>query len=352
MKLLMIDDQINVISSLKEAVSPAGIDCVLCEKPEEALKKFKNGSFDVVVTDYQMPEMNGIEVLKEIQRMRPGTPVIILTGYADVGNAIDAVNHGAYAFFQKPVPFKRFLATLTEIQEKLRDREIEKKRVDRLAVERDAMLKEIHHRVRNNLQFIRSLIKLHTRNIQNEDLQKILTDIYNRVFSLSLVQERVYQFENFEKLDFALYAHELTSVLLKSQHSNIASIYINTCMDPVFLDIETAIPCGLIVNELVTNSLQHAFPGGRAGEIRVLLKPLDGGVLELTVSDNGIGIPESVQLESVQTMGLYLVKLLAENQLDGIFSVQRHLGTESKIVFRERQIENRIHSKHANPPPA
>jgi two-component sensor histidine kinase len=348
----MIDDQINVISSLKEAVAPAGMDCALCDKPREALRQFKTGAFDVVVTDYQMPDMNGIDVLKEVQHIRPGTPVIILTGYADVGNAIEAVNHGAYAFFQKPVPFKRFLATLNEIREKLRDRDIEKKRVDHLAVERDAMLKEIHHRVRNNLQFVRSLLKLHTRSIQNEDLQKILNDIYNRVFSLSLVQERVYQFENFEKLDFALYAHELVAVLLKSHHPDKAAIYINTCMDPVFLDIETAIPCGLIVNELVTNSLQHAFPGGRAGEVRVLLRHVDEGCLELTVSDTGIGIPESVEIESVQTMGLYLVKLLSENQLDGTFTMRRHLGTEFKIVFRERQIENRIHTKNVNPPAA
>jgi two-component sensor histidine kinase len=295
-----------------------------------------------------MPEMNGIEVLKQVQQLRPGTPVVILTGYADVGNAIEAVNHGAYAFFQKPVPFKRFLSTLNEIRDKLHDRDIEKKRVERLAVEREAMLKEIHHRVRNNLQFVRSLLKLHTRNIQNEDLQKVLTEVYNRIFSLSLVQERIYQFENFEKLDFALYAHELAAVLLKSHHPDKASVYINTCMDPVFLDIETAIPCGLIVNELVSNSLQHAFPDGRAGEVRVLLRPDAAGRLELIVSDNGMGLPDSVDPDSAQTMGLYLVKLLSENQLDGTIAVNRNLGTEFKIVFKERHAEDRIHPRNEN----
>ncbi|HEX9935064.1 MAG TPA: response regulator, partial [bacterium] len=193
MKLLLIDDQINVISSIKEAVEPAGMDCVLCSKPVEALRQFREGQFDAVVTDFQMPEMNGIEVLKQIRKLRPDTPVIILTGYADVGNAIDAVNNGAYAFFQKPVPFKRFLSTLHELGEKLEDQRREKSRVDRLARERAAMLKEIHHRVRNNLQFVRSLLRQHSRNVVNADMQKILTDIYNRVFSLSLVHERVYQ---------------------------------------------------------------------------------------------------------------------------------------------------------------
>jgi len=342
MKLLLIDDQINVISSIKEAIEPAGHDCVMCEKPEQAIRLFKENPFDVVITDYRMPNMNGIEVLKKVQTIRPETPVILLTGYADVNNAIDAVNHGAYAFFQKPIQLKRLLAAIHEIGKKLHNRKEEENLLSHLVHEREILLREVHHRVRNNLQIIRSLLKLHSRVIQHPEALDAVTDIYNRIFSMSLIHERVFQYDDFEKVDFAIFSRELASMLSTTYGFDVSRISIDTRMDSLFVNIETAVPAGLIVNELVTNAIKHAFRDGKHGTIRVALKTTGEGQLELTVADNGVGLPDTFDFQTVQSMGLYLVRLLAEYQLDGTVHVRRKPGTEFKIFFKEKLYSSRI----------
>ncbi len=342
MKLLLIDDQINVISSIKEAIEPAGHTCVLCEKPELALRLFKENPFDVVITDYRMPGMNGIEVLKKVQNTRPETPVILLTGYADVNNAIDAVNHGAYAFYQKPIKIKQLLAAVLEIERKVHNRKKKENLLSHLVHERETLLREVHHRVRNNLQIIRSLLKLHSRIIQNPEALDAVNDVYNRILSLSLVHERVFQYDDFEKVDFAIFSRELASMLSKTCGFDVSRISIDTRMDPVFINLETAIPAGLIVNELVTNAIKHAFHDRRHGSIRIALRTTDGGLLELTVVDDGTGLPDTFDFQTVQSMGLYLVRLLAEYQLDGGVHVRRKPETEFKILFKEKAYSNRM----------
>jgi len=122
MRLLLIDDELDCINVMRTVLKPAGHESDLFENPVEALESFRRELHDVVVTDYRMPEMNGIDVLKEIRRISPETPVVILTGYADVENAIGAVNNGAYAFFRKPLDFNEFIGTLAKIEKELEEK--------------------------------------------------------------------------------------------------------------------------------------------------------------------------------------------------------------------------------------
>lgn len=117
MRILLIDNEIGVIKSLKDSIEPAGHDCILAQNPKKALTLFTKEKFDVVITDYKMPQMNGIEVLKSIKEYKKETPVIMFTAFADVDNAIDALNNGAYAFFRKPFDLKDLLNTLMKIEE-------------------------------------------------------------------------------------------------------------------------------------------------------------------------------------------------------------------------------------------
>jgi DNA-binding NtrC family response regulator len=119
MKLLIVDDEAPILESLKAALKPSGYECVVTQKPREAVEAFKRDGFDVVITDFMMPEMNGIELLKEVKNARPDANVIILTGYADIENAIAAVNNGAYAFFRKPLDFRDFMNTLRKLESEL-----------------------------------------------------------------------------------------------------------------------------------------------------------------------------------------------------------------------------------------
>lgn len=119
MKLMLIDDELPILESLERALKPTGFGCATFQSSLKAVDAYRQGGFDVVITDFMMPEMNGIEVLKAIRAMDPEARVIILTGYADIENAIAAVNNGAYAFFRKPLDFRDFIQTLRKIEEKI-----------------------------------------------------------------------------------------------------------------------------------------------------------------------------------------------------------------------------------------
>ena len=129
MKLLIIDDDLSILKSMEQALRPAGYECVLCQDSHEALSRYKSEQFDVVITDYQMPGINGIEILGEIRKCDPDAYVIIITGYADLHNAIDAVNYGAHAFLCKPLNFKSIMEILIRIEKKIQrehDREYQR----------------------------------------------------------------------------------------------------------------------------------------------------------------------------------------------------------------------------------
>ena len=119
MKILLIDDDLPCINNLKDALEPGGHECVLFQNPNEGIAAFQSDNFDVVVTDYKMPVMNGLDVLRTIREHNPETYIIIVTGFADTNNAIAAVNDGAYAFFRKPLDFNRFMKTIGKIEEEL-----------------------------------------------------------------------------------------------------------------------------------------------------------------------------------------------------------------------------------------
>jgi PAS domain S-box-containing protein len=200
--------------------------------------------------------------------------------------------------------------------------------------EKEVLLKEIHHRVKNNLQAISSLLYLQSRNVKDQETFEMFQDSQNRVKSMSLVHERLYQSQDLARVDFAEYVRNLANHLFRSYGGNTNVIQLRLNVNDVFLGVDTAIPCGLIINELVSNSLKHAFPEGRAGEIRIELRA-DDGQLTLMVSDNGVGFLEDLDFRDTASLGLQLVNMLVE-QLEGTIELDRSGGTAFKITFRER----------------
>jgi two-component sensor histidine kinase len=151
---------------------------------------------------------------------------------------------------------------------------------------------------------------------------------------MSLVHEKLYQSKDLAKIDFNEYINDMVAELIQSYEFNAGKITLNMNIENIPLDIGFAIPCGLIINELVTNSLKYAFPAGTQGEIRITLRSTDENMLELMVSDNGIGIPEDLDFRKTESLGLHLITTLAENQLHGEISLDRSKGTEFQIKFR------------------
>ncbi len=203
--------------------------------------------------------------------------------------------------------------------------------------EKEVLLQEFHHRVKNNMQIICSLFSLQSGHIKDKRIHEMCRSSQNRVRSMAIIHERLYQSKNMARVDFADYAQSLSSHLLSSHQINPGAVKLNLKIKDVFLDLNTAIPCGLIINELVSNSLKHAFPGDKKGEIKIAMHPLNKDGMEIIVSDNGVGIPKNVDIRKTDSLGLHLVNLLAEDQLHGDIKLDRAKGTSFHIRFKVKQ---------------
>jgi len=200
--------------------------------------------------------------------------------------------------------------------------------------EKEVMLREIHHRVKNNLQVISSLLKLQASHLKDGAALEMFAESQNRIRAMSLIHERLYRTDDFARIDFSEYARGLTRHLLSIYRATAPQVTLTVEIRDISLDINTAIPCGLILNELVTNCLKHAFPGGRKGTITVALSSPQPSTYELTVRDDGVGIPKGIDITTTKSLGLHLVAILAEDQLNGEIRVSRIGGTTIQIIFK------------------
>jgi len=197
--------------------------------------------------------------------------------------------------------------------------------------EKEVLLKEIHHRVKNNLQVITSLLRLQSEFISDRQAVGLFEEMHARVRSIATIHEMLYAAHDLGKVDFGAYSQRLTRDLLLLYNVNPSKVGLRVEMQDAYLNISQAVPLGLIVNELLTNALKYGFPDERTGLIHMSLESSDSrGVL--SVSDNGIGLPAEVNPKQTTTMGLQLVTLLTD-QLDGTLVVNRHQGTRFTISF-------------------
>jgi PAS domain S-box-containing protein len=207
--------------------------------------------------------------------------------------------------------------------------------------EKEILLKEIHHRVKNNMQVISSLLNLQSRHLTDKAAIEMFRESQHRIRSMALVHEKLYQSKDLSRIDFSKYIESLIMFLFHSYRVNSDLVRMKTEVGDVLLDINSAIPCGLIINELVMNAVKHAFPEGRKGEIIVSLKPSGDDRFTLAVSDDGVGFPAGLDFRKTETLGMQLVTMLVD-QLDGTISLERKPGTRFEIVFRELKYKQRI----------
>ena len=196
---------------------------------------------------------------------------------------------------------------------------------------KDMLLKEIHHRVKNNMQVISSLLSLQSRYIAEKKYKEMFRETRNRIKSMALIHEKLYQSRTLENINFREYITDMVHGLVLSYSDQGIALEIEA--DDISLGVDTAVPCGLIINELVTNALKHAFPE-RRGKITVGL--YGDGTIELVVKDDGVGIPDSIDFRNTKTLGLRLVTILAEDQLSGEITLIRDKGAEFHIIFESK----------------
>jgi two-component sensor histidine kinase len=199
--------------------------------------------------------------------------------------------------------------------------------------------------VKNNLQVISSLLYLQSKRVEDQRVVEMFNESGNRIKSMSLIHQKLYQSQNAATIDFAEYIRDLTDALFNSYGARRDIVRLTLHIEGTILNVDTAIPCGLIVNELVSNSLKYAFPDGRQGQIHVSLRK-DGDRFTLIVGDTGIGLPKDFDYQESPSLGLKLVHTLVE-QLGGTIELDREGGTEFRITFGE--MKQQTHNNHDDP---
>ncbi|HNH83320.1 MAG TPA: histidine kinase dimerization/phosphoacceptor domain -containing protein, partial [Acidobacteriota bacterium] len=221
------------------------------------------------------------------------------------------------------------LASIIDITERKRTEE----QIKASLLEKEVLLKEIHHRVKNNLQLVSSLLQLQSGYIKNVETLGLFQESQDRIRSIAIIHEKLYQSESLAKVDFAEYISSLTSLLLHTYSSPKNPVKLETKITAIPIGIDLAVPVGLILNELLTNILKYAFPDNRQGKIQISLEPDAEKRLILTVSDDGVGMPDTVKVQSPTTLGLRLVKILAKQLAAEVTFHTSTAGTSFQFLF-------------------
>ncbi len=245
--------------------------------------------------------------------------------------SFELIDKNIYAEIRKVPVFKdhKVVQVLTILRDRSRQQEINELKIKN-SQQKEVMLREIHHRVKNNLAIVISVLSLQLKNNDNPELRRIILDIEMRIRSMALIHEHLYRSENLDRIPLAAYLRSLSSII--SQTFSGKNIQIQSNLDETDVSIETALPIGLITNEILTNAYKYAFPENTQGLIEIILKRASGDNYILTIRDNGIGLPSGFKIDNSKSLGMFIVKLLIE-QLNGKIEIVIREGSAFIIQF-------------------
>ena len=351
LRLLIVEDSEDDALLLERELTKNGYDLESqrVDTPEAMQRALAEKKWDIVISDFVMPRFSGQDALQMLKESGIGIPFIIISGKIGEETAVEAMRAGVNDYI-----IKGNLARLAPaVEREMADAEVRRKRrqaedalresekaLRAMMLEKEVLLKEIHHRIKNNLQLISSMISLESDTLADERLQRVLGDINNRIRTIGLVHEELNQANDHERLEFSEYAGRIMQYLWAAHNTATEKVRLNLLLAPLMLPVNSAMHCGLILNELTTNAIKYGFPGGREGEVSVLLEhdPATGAVC-LRVRDNGVGLPADLDWQQSSSLGLRLVQLLA-TQMHGTVQAGSGPGTEFRIRFNVKEISS------------
>jgi PAS domain S-box-containing protein len=280
------------------------------------------------------------ETLEDEKRIiETGKPLI-----NKIENISDVKGHPAWVSTTKvPVLDEQGnVTTIIGISRDITERILSAEKVQSSLEEKELLLKEIHHRVKNNLQVISSLLNLQSSSIKDPEILAVLKESQDRVRSMALIHENLYRSSDISHLDVADYIKTLVSGLKRGYVNNRQDVELDLQIEQIPLDIDLAVPCGLIINELVSNALKHAFPDDRPDPmVSIVFKMMDQKNVHLSIGDNGVGLPEHFEFKTVDSLGLKLIRILVTDQLEGDIVFSSKHGTRIDITFPLIQESNK-----------
>jgi two-component sensor histidine kinase len=209
-------------------------------------------------------------------------------------------------------------------------------------VEKETLIRELYHRSKNNMQVVSSLLMLHSGELEAEADKRVFRDVISRIGSMSLVHQKLYESKDLSNIDMAEYLRDLAALTARSYGASPEKVGVELDLESVSMPIDTALPCGLVVSEIIANALKYAFPEGREGRIGIRLRLGEGDIVELRIADDGVGLPEGFRIESQGKMGLKTLRNIVTHQLQGSLRLASSGGVAYDIRFKRKLYEERI----------
>jgi two-component sensor histidine kinase len=313
----------------------SGFDTLRVETREAFRDALDRDDWDIILADYSLPFYDGLSALKMAVEKRPYIPFIFVTGSLGEDRAVEILKNGATDYVPKHRLDRLGLAITrarreSEIAQAQREAERQLKESLR---EKVVLLQEVHHRVKNNLQVISGLLNMQAAAVNDSRLSSAFEECQKRILSMSLIHEMLDGSGSLASIDFAEYAPLLAGKLSDSYGSDPARIHLAFDLEPIQLEIGQAIPCGLILNELLSNAFKHAFPNGHKGEINVSMRKHERRI-ELAIEDTGVGLPEKRTPGEGRSLGMTIVGILTR-QLSGSMEITSNHGSHFVLRFEE-----------------
>jgi two-component sensor histidine kinase len=303
------------------------------ETAERLASALASKTWDVVLSDYSLPGFDAAEALAVTRRMANDIPFVIVSGGIGEETAVALMKAGAHDYVSK----SNLLRLVPVIEREIAEAEVRKQRkaaeetILRSLEEKKILLKEIHHRVRNNLQIICSLLSLQQAKIQSPESKSVFLESQQRIRSMALVHGKLYDSASLASIGVCDYVQSLSKELLRVYEK--PRIEISTNIDEVHFGVDIAVPCGLLLNELLTNSLKHAFPNSASGHVTVTVTCESPGSYVMTVNDDGVGYPTGFDLRKAGTLGSQLICSLVD-QLEGSCTTSNLIGAYTTVCFQ------------------
>ena len=338
LKVLIAEDDFLVSEMIEGELLNTGYEVVgKASNGKIAVELTQSIKPDLVLMDIRMPELNGLEASKQIMDICP-TPIIILTAYDNRDMVIDAGDAGVAAYLNKPLDSQELerailisMARFKDIMN-LRDKNIELEEAGKLNI---TLMKEIHHRVKNNFQLISSLLNLQIGSIEEENAKRILEAGRDRVQTLSILHEKLYETGNLDSLPMNIFVNDLLTALIDAYNTEGKTINLDMNIENIVLDSKKAVSLGLILNEAVTNAIKYAYPDKEGNDNTITISMIvERDNILLTIKDNGIGISDIDKVKAGDTLGMQLIFLLTESQLDGSIEIESKDGLKIIIRFK------------------
>lgn len=331
-KVIIVEDDIWVCKEIRRLVSGLGHEVVAeASNGTEAIEVVCAQKPDVVFMDIEMPEMNGIEASRIIQKTCP-VPIVMLTAYESGDLLEQASSVGVGAYLIKPANVSEIDRAITIAVARHGDLVKLKSALDRERL----LIREMYHRVGNNMAMIKTFLYLQAKSSRDKNTMDALHESENRVQTMLAIHKLLQSGDDSLYIEFNKYLTSIATDLHRSLVDSSGNIGLIVNVDDIRIDSETAMSCGLIVNELITNAIKYAFPQGHKGKIRLTVKALGGGLIELSISDDGVGLPAGVSLDKTATLGMEIVRSFVE-QINGKLEIVSSGGTQFRVTFSERE---------------